>query len=47
MTSKNFDYQLTDVGVKMPFKVDQGGMIMATRKVVVNPAVDEKLFTAN
>ncbi len=47
MTSKNYDYQLTDAGVRMPFKVDQGGMVMATRKLEINPSIDEKLFSAN
>lgn len=46
VTAKNLDYQLTDFGVKVPFKVDQGGMVMVTKKLVTNPAVDVKLFTA-
>lgn len=46
VTAKNLDYQLTDFGVKVPFKVDQGGMVMVTKKLVTNPAVDTKLFTA-
>lgn len=47
VTTKNYDYKDTDFGVKMPFKTDQGGMVMVTKKVVTNEAVDEKLFTAN
>ena len=37
---------MTDFGVKVPFKVDQGGMVMVTKKIVTNPTVDAKLFTA-
>ncbi|MBC7889989.1 MAG: hypothetical protein H7Z13_19095 [Ferruginibacter sp.] len=47
VTVKNYDYQDTDFGVKMPYKVDQGGMIMVTKKVITNNDVDEKLFIAN
>jgi len=47
VTIKNYDYQDTDFGVKVPFKVDQGGMVMVTKKIVTNPTVDEKIFTAN
>lgn len=46
VTAKNLDYQMTDFGVKVPFKVDQGGMIMVTKKLVMNSTVDTKLFTA-
>ncbi len=46
VTAKNLDYQMTDFGVKVPFKVDQGGMVMVTKKLVTNPVVDSKLFTA-
>jgi hypothetical protein len=43
--AKYLDYKDTDFGVKMPFKVDQGGfMIMATKVVTINAAIDEKLF---
>ena len=42
---KLLDYQKTDAGVKVPFKVDQGGMVLATKKITFNVAVDEKLFT--
>jgi len=45
MTIKSYDYQDTDFGVKMPYKVDQGGMIMVTKKVTTNPVLDDKLFT--
>lgn len=43
---KNYDYQDTGFGVKMPFKIDQNGMILVTKKVTTNPDVDAKLFTA-
>ena len=41
---KHFDYQDTDFGVKMPFKLDQGGMMLVTKKVSTNVAVDEAIF---
>ena len=47
MTTKNYDYRETDFGVKVPFKIDQGGFIMVTKKVTTNPVIDEKLFTVN
>ena len=45
-TIKNLDYQDTDFGVKMPFKIDQGAFMMVVKKVTTNPLVNEKLFTA-
>lgn len=47
MAVKSLDYQTIEGGIKVPFKVDQGQMIMATKKVTVNPTIDEKLFTNN
>lgn len=44
---KLLDYQTTDFGIKMPFKQDQGMMVMVTKKVTVNPTVDEAIFKAN
>lgn len=44
---KHYDYQDTDFGVKVPYKIDQGGMMMVTKKVTTNPVVDDKLFTAD
>lgn len=41
---KHFDYQDTDFGVKMPFKLDLGGMMLVTKKVFTNVAVDESIF---
>lgn len=45
MTAKNFDYQFTEIGVKIPFKVDQGGMVMVYKTVTFNVPVDEKIFS--
>lgn len=42
---KMLDYQMVDGGVKMPFKIDQGGMIIATKKLTINGNVDEKIFS--
>ncbi len=44
---KMLDYQTIDYGVKMPFKSDQGMMIMVTKKVTVNPVIDESIFKGN
>ncbi len=45
VTVKSLDYQSVDGGVKMPFKMDQGAMILAAKKYVVNPTIDEKIFS--
>ena len=34
---KLLDYQTTDYGIKMPFKQDQGQMMMVTKKITINP----------
>jgi hypothetical protein len=44
---KLLDYQTIDFGIKMPFKVDQGGMLVVTKKVTINPVVDESSFKGN
>ena len=44
---KLLDYQTIDFGIKMPFKIDQGGMLIVTKKVNINPAVDESIFKGN
>lgn len=44
---KVFDYQDTEIGVKMPFKKDLGGMVLATKKVTFNVPVDESVFKGN
>lgn len=43
-TIKNLDYRDTDIGVKIPYKVDMGGMTMVINKVTTNATVDEKIF---
>lgn len=44
--AKRLDYQMTEIGVKMPFKVDQGGMMLVTKKITFNPSIDEAIFSA-
>ena len=44
---KYLDYQTIDFGVKMAFKLDQGMMIIVTKKVTVNPVIDESIFKGN
>ena len=41
---KSLDYQTVEGGVKMPFKMDQGQMVLAAKKFIVNGAIDEKIF---
>lgn len=41
---KLLDYQTIDFGIKIPFKTDQGMMMMVTKKVTINPVVDESIF---
>ena len=43
---KYLDYQSIDFGIKMPFKTDQGMMMMVIKKVTINPVVDESIFIA-
>ena len=45
MVVKTLDYQTIDGGVKMPFKTDQGQMVLAAKKFIVNGAIDDKIFT--
>ena len=44
---KLLDYQTTDYGIKMPFKQDQGQMMMVTKKITINPAIDTTIFIGN
>ncbi len=44
---KYFDYQTTDYGIKMSFKQDQGQFMMVTKKVTINPTIDESIFKGN
>ena len=42
---KSLDYQTVEGGVKMPFKMDQGQIVLAAKKFIVNGAIDEKIFS--
>ena len=44
---KLLDYQTTDYGIKMPFKQDQGQMMMVTKKITINPTIDATIFIGN
>jgi opacity protein-like surface antigen len=44
---KFLDYQTLDNGIKMSFKQEMGPMMMVSKKVTVNPTVDESLFKGN
>ena len=44
---KYLDYQTLDFGIKMSFKQDQGQMMLVTKKVSVNPVVEEPIFNGN
>ncbi len=44
---KLLDYQMIDFGIKMSFKSDMGQMMMVTKKVTVNPTIDETIFKGN
>jgi hypothetical protein len=45
VTVKSLDYQTVDGGLKIPFKMDQGMMILAAKKYTINAPVDEKIFS--
>ena len=42
---KSLDYQTVEGGVKMPFKMDQGQIVLAAKKFIVNGDIDEKIFS--
>jgi hypothetical protein len=44
---KLLDYQTTEYGIKMPFKQDQGQMMMVTKKITINPSIDAAIFNGN
>lgn len=44
---KLLDYQTIDYGVKVSFKQDQGQMMMVSKKITVNPVIDETIFKVN
>jgi hypothetical protein len=45
MSVKSLDYQTVEGGVKIPFKADQGGMVLAAKKITLNAPIDEKIFS--
>lgn len=45
VTVKNLDYQTIDGGIKVPFKLDMGQMVLASKKYIVNGPIDEKIFS--
>jgi hypothetical protein len=44
---KFLDYQTLENGVKMAFKQDMGQMMNVTKKITINPTIDETLFKGN
>lgn len=44
---KMLDYQTLENGIKMAFKSDMGQMMMVTKKVTINPTIDEAIFKGN
>ena len=44
---KMLDYQTLENGIKMAFKSDMGQMMMVTKKVTINPTIDEAIFKVN
>jgi len=45
--TKLLDYQTIDYGIKLPFKQDQGQMMMVNKKITINPAIDATIFNGN
>ena len=44
---KFLDYQTLENGVKLAFKQEMGPMMMVTKKITVNPVIDESIFKGN
>jgi hypothetical protein len=44
---KFLDYQTLENGIKMAFKQETGFMMMVSKKISVNPVIDESLFKGN
>lgn len=44
---KYLDYQTLENGIKMAFKQEVGQMMMVSKKITVNPVIDESLFKGN
>jgi len=42
---KYLDYQTLENGIKMAFKSDMGMMMMVTKKITINPTIDEAIFS--
>ena len=41
------DYQAVEYGVKIPFKQDMGMMMQVSKKITINPTIDENIFKGN
>jgi len=44
---KFLDYQTLENGVKVAFKQEMGPMMMVSKKITVNPVIDESIFKGN
>jgi hypothetical protein len=44
---KMLDYQAVEYGVKIPFKQDMGMMMQVSKKITINPTIDENIFKGN
>ena len=44
---KFLDYQTLENGVKLAFKQEMGPVMMVTKKITVNPVIDESIFKGN
>lgn len=47
LVSKSLNYQTTDFGIKVPFKVDMGMMMNVIKKITINSTIDESIFKGN
>lgn len=47
IVSKSLNYQSTDFGIKVPYKVDMGMMMNVIKKITINSTIDESIFKAN
>ena len=45
--TKLLDYQTIEYGIKIPFKQDQVQMMMVSKKITINPTIDENIFNGN
>jgi hypothetical protein len=44
---KFLDYQTLENGIKMAFKQEIGPMMMVSKKITINPVIDESIFKGN